>query len=132
MSEELESGTSESLDPVAISLALAGASRPKADAFLDDQRRHLNEQLVHLRLAIWEKRMGVLLRVATACVGLAFAGFLVAVFWNAAQDDGLVIEAFSVPPDLAARGLTGQVVAARMLDNLSTMQTQNNSSRAPG
>src|SRR5262249_8767980 len=38
----------------------------------------------------------------------------------------------SVPPDLAARGLTGQVVAARMLDNLSAMQAQNNSSRAPG
>jgi tetratricopeptide (TPR) repeat protein len=36
-----------------------------------------------------------------------------------------------VPPDLAVKGLTGEVVAARVLDRLSTMQQQTISSRAP-
>ena len=73
MSEEIESGAADSGDPVAISLALGGASREKADAFLDEQRHHLKEQFKQLRLALWEKRMGVFLRVATAVVGIAVA-----------------------------------------------------------
>src|SRR3954470_9165941 len=49
-------------DPAAVSLALAGASREKADAFLDDQRafiadhrHHLHEQLNQIHLDVWEK-----------------------------------------------------------------------------
>ena len=44
MSEEIERGGSGSegnivgIDPIAVALALDGASREKADAFLDDQR----------------------------------------------------------------------------------------------
>jgi tetratricopeptide (TPR) repeat protein len=34
----------------------------------------------------------------------------------------LVIEEFSVPPDLAAKGMTGQAVASLMLDKLTAMQ----------
>jgi tetratricopeptide (TPR) repeat protein len=49
--------------------------------------------------------------------------------WTAAHDDSLVIEAFSVPPDLAARGLTGQAVAAQLQDKLAAMQDATNSSR---
>ena len=41
------------------------------------------------------------------------------------------VESFSVPPDLASRGLTGDVVAARLLDKLSTLQSDTVSSRAP-
>src|ERR1019366_7513640 len=72
------------VDPAAVALALGGASREKADAFLDKQgalvdtqKYHLNEQFKHvlkqLRLGIWEKRLGVLLRIATGFVGLAVA-----------------------------------------------------------
>src|SRR3954462_15744025 len=108
MSEETAAAP-ESADPVAISLSLAGASRDEADAFLRDQRHHLHEQLKQIHLDIWEKWLGVLLRVATLCVCVAVACFLGAAVWNPAHDDGLVIEAFSVPPDLAARGLMGEV-----------------------
>jgi tetratricopeptide (TPR) repeat protein len=139
-------GNGAGVDPTAVALALAGASREKADAFLDnqnaliaDQRRltveqhhHLQEQFKSLRLTIWEKRAGILLRVATAAVGLGVASFLGVVVWNAAHDDGLIVESFSVPPDLAARGLTGQVVATQMLDNLSDLQAQTASIHAPG
>jgi hypothetical protein len=99
-------------------------------AFIADQRRltveqhhHLQEQFKSLRLTIWEKRAGILLRVATAAVGIGIACFLGAVVWNAAHDDGLIVESFSVPPDLAARGLTGQVVAGQLVGNLSSFRT---------
>src|SRR6185437_7766083 len=41
---------------------------------------------------------------------------------QAHADHGLAIEAFSVPPDLAQRGLTGQVVASEVLDRLAGLQ----------
>ena len=65
-------------DPAAVSLALAGASREEADAFLRDQRHHLHEQLKQIHLDICEKWLGVLLRVATLCVGVAVACFVAA------------------------------------------------------
>ena len=141
MSEERE--TSESgceaeggLNPVAVALALGGASREKADAFLDDQRaliadqrHHLHEQFKHLHLSVWEKQLGVLLRLATAIVGFAVATAFGAMVWDAAHSKGLIIEPFSVPPDLAQRGLTGEVVAGQMIDKLTAM-TKSESSRA--
>jgi hypothetical protein len=35
-----------------------------------------------------------------------------------------VIEAFEVPPDLAQRGLTGQVIAKQVLDQISEMEAR--------
>jgi tetratricopeptide (TPR) repeat protein len=127
VSEEIESGAADSGDPVAISLALGGASREKADAFLDEQRHHLKEQFKQLRLALWEKRMGVFLRVATAVVGIAVATGAGAMVWGAAHSNGLVIEPFSVPADMVGRGLTGQVIASQMIDKLTEMTTHESS-----
>jgi hypothetical protein len=121
-------------DPAAVALALGGASREEADAFLKDQRaliatqqRHAHEQFKQLRIGTWEKRFGLLLRIATGFVGLIVAAGLTYMIWDASQSSGLLIEPFSVPPDLAARGMTGQVVAAKLLDHLSEMQAQTNS-----
>ena len=117
----------------ATDMALSGASRAKADAFLEDQRSHLHEQARHLReqlgLKLWELRMGVLLRVATLLVGLAVASGLGFMVWDAAHSKGLIVEPFSVPADLAQRGLTGEVVASKMIDKLTRM-TKSESSRA--
>ena len=126
------------VDAAAVALALGGASRGTADAFLNDQRaliadqrHHLHQQFKHLCLSVWEKRLGVLLRVATAVVGIAVAAGAAFMVWDAAHSSGLLIEPFSVPPELAARGLTGEVVASRLLDRLLTMQAQTSSQRAP-
>ncbi len=134
--ESAPEGIGAGVDPVAIALALGGASRERADAFLrkqealiDDQRHHLHEQFRHLHLSVWEKQLGVLLRLATAVVGIAFAAAVGVMVWDAAHSNGLLIEPFSVPPDLAARGLTGQVVATKLLDRLASMQAQTNSGR---
>ena len=99
--------------------------------YLHDQRHHLHEQLKQLHLDIWEKLLGVFLRLATAVVGVAAAGAVAWLLWDASNSNGLLIEPFSVPPDLATRGLTGEVVAARVLDRLSQMQAQTNTG-APG
>jgi tetratricopeptide (TPR) repeat protein len=121
MSEENTAPDGERADQLAISLALAGASRTKADAFLDDQRHHLHEQERQVGLRLWELRLGVFLRLATAVVGVAVAAALGLMVWDAAHSKGLLIEPFSVPPEMAARGLTGQVVAAQLLDKLAIL-----------
>ena len=141
MAEEAENPESfgaPGVDPVAFGAAMGRAS-PKVDeeltAYLAEQRHHIAAQFApqmrQLYLGIWEKRLGVLLRIATAFVGLAVAAGVALMIWNATQSNGLLIEPFSVPPDLAERGMTGEVVAAKLLDGLAAMQAQTSSQRAP-
>jgi tetratricopeptide (TPR) repeat protein len=120
-------------DPAAMALALGSASQARADHFLEvqtalasDQRHHLHAQMLP---TISEKWLGVFLRAATACVGVGVATGLSLLIWQAAHSDGLRVESFSVPPDLAARGMTGEVVATRVIDRLSELQTQTNTQR---
>jgi len=157
--EGQESSTEETatgVDPVAVSLALSGASHEDARAFLkkygalvDDQRHHLHEQTKLTRLeaeelahelslrhwSLWVRHASGLLKLAlelSAGLLLLFAVTSIGVMvWNAAHADGLVIESFSVPADLASRGLSGQVVATQMLDKLTAMQSATRSNRAP-
>ena len=117
-------------DPVAMGIALGHASRAvdtELIAYLHEQRHHLHVQLLP---ALWEKWLGVFLRVTTACVGLAFAGGVGLLVWQAAHSDGLKVEPFGVPPAMAERGLTGQVVAARVIDRLSELQEETNTARS--
>ncbi len=113
---------------------------PEFDAFLRKQSRlidlqteHLHEQrqviLLRLRLGSWKDSITLALQGLTVFVGLAVAAAIAVMAWQAHEDHGLTITAFSVPPDLAQRGLTGQVVAARVLDRLSELQAQTVSSR---
>ncbi len=104
-------------------------------AFLDDQRaliavqkHHLHKQLLPI---LAEKWLGVLLRAATAVVGIVFAGALAFMIWEASESNGLLIESFTVPPDLAARGLSGQVFSNLLLDKLTDLQDQTQSTRPP-
>ena len=113
---------------------------PEFDAFLrkqsnliDLQTEHLHEQrelvLSRLRWGRYSDRMKALLQTLTALVGLAIAAAVAVMAWQAHEDHGLTIAAFPVPPDLAQRGLTGQVVAARVLDRLSQLQAETVSAR---
>jgi tetratricopeptide (TPR) repeat protein len=136
----------------AVALALAGRrggakSDARLDEFLEKQSRmlelqmehlheqralqveHLADQSRHLRLRHFNERLTVALKLMTAAVGLLAAIAIGVMAWQAHEDHGLTIAAFSVPPDLASRGLTGQVVAARVLDHLSEMQAQTSSNR---
>jgi tetratricopeptide (TPR) repeat protein len=136
--ESAPEGPGAGVDPVAIALALGGASQERADAFLrkqeafiDDQRHHLREQFKQLCLGTWEKRLGVFLRIATLFIGLAMAAGAAWFIWNAASSNDLVIDAFQVPPDLASHGLSGPVVAAKLSDKIAAMQAKTVTQRSP-
>jgi tetratricopeptide (TPR) repeat protein len=128
---------------VAGALAADGdlSSRARADAFLEEQTRLTRLQIEDMRaenrLRNWSLRVRHISDVMKLAFELALAFILVAIavglgaaIWNASQDDGLVVESFSVPPDLAGRGLTGEVVAAKLLDKLSALQAATVSNRA--
>ncbi|MBA2590615.1 MAG: hypothetical protein H0U98_18545 [Alphaproteobacteria bacterium] len=119
-------------NPAAVALGLAGASRAEADSFLREQRQMLHLQMEemrqrnpyeisHFRLrrfsgwakALFELSIGLLVLVLVAGISL--------MVWNAAHSDGLVIESFTVPPDMAARGMNGQVIAGQVLDRVTVM-----------
>ena len=129
MAEEQNYSASEGGDPTAASLALPGASREAADAYLRDQRHHLHEQFKRLRMGVFSDRLSMTLKFLTIIVGLAVAGGFGLLVWDAAHSKGLTIEPFSVPPDLATRGLTGEVIASQMIDKLTHM-TKSESSRS--
>jgi tetratricopeptide (TPR) repeat protein len=105
--------------------------RAEVDGFFAEQRRlvarqihHLDEQLPQMRLKHFAEQLKVtlqLLAIAAGALVLAFVGMLV---WDAAHADGLVVEAFSVPPSLAAQGTTGAVVAGDVLDHLAEIEAQ--------
>jgi len=141
------------VDPVAMSLALGAAAQnqhvaAKAEAFLEQQKRVAVEQEVLVRLQAkelahelnlrrWSLRvrhvsdvMKLAFEVAVAFIVLALAVGLGAAIWSASRADGLVIESIEVPAALAAHGLTGQVVANKLLDRLTVMQNATRSSRA--
>jgi len=130
MSEDIAAAP-ETADPAALSLALVGASREEADAFLRDQRHHIHEQLKQIHLDIWEKWLGVLLRVATLLIGMVVAAGLAFLIWNAARSNELIVDAFSVPPDLAQKGVNGEVLAGEVVDRLVEIQEGITSFRAP-
>lgn len=83
------------------------------------------DRLVRLRERIKAVRDVAL---AGATVLLLFAaGWLV---WGASHARGLVVEPFSVPPDLATRGVTDRVLATRLLDYLTAIDQRARGLRA--
>ena len=134
------------LDPIAATVALEAARfdaelSAKAAAYLDEQadlvrlqKEHLHEQrevqLSHLKLRRTGERFKVALQFLLTAAATCLALVVLALVWGAAHDHGLVVEAFSVSPDLAQRGLTGQVVAEQVLDHLSDLQAQSMTMRA--
>ncbi len=124
------------IDPAAVALALGGASRDRADSFLKKQEalvelqaKELAHELELRHWSLWVRHASGLLKLAlelAAGLLLLFAVTAIGVMvWNAAHADGLVIESFSVPPDLTARGLTGEVVASQLLDRTNEVLTAN-------
>lgn len=85
------------------------------------------EHGARLRLALDRMKL-----VAQGGVALAAAGvvaLLSFMAWNAANDRGLVINRFIVPPDLADRQIRGEDFAALVGDKLATLQAKGQSFR---
>jgi hypothetical protein len=133
--EERGAAAAGGIDPSAMALALGAATQnervaAKAEAFLEKQSRLADLQIEELRkedkLRHWSLRVrhvNDLVKLAFG-LGAAFAVLIVAValgalVWNAYDATGLVIEPIKAPPDFAARGLDGTVLARRLLDKLN-------------
>lgn len=125
----------------ASALALNGASREEADAFLRKQSRladlQIEDQERENRLRHWSLRFGnvsavmkVAFEIALAFIMLAVAVLIASAIWSAAHDDGLVIEAFNVPADMSAKGLSGQVIATQVQDRIAFIQSHADTLRA--
>ncbi len=102
-------------DPVELAMeAEAAGSPPSGEAALliRDQRRLVGWQIA-------SERAGFALKVLTGAAGAAAAVVLAVMAWQASRATGVVVKPFSVPPALAQRGVTGEAVAARLLDQLA-------------
>src|ERR1700722_8600950 len=112
----------------------------KQTQLLETQNKHLEEEhparLHYLRGLAREvdiRRFALRVRLGFQIFVILIAtvvgvGVLIMIH-DAIADHGLVVEAFSVPPDIARDGLTGEVVATRFLDKLQAMQTATASDR---
>ena len=129
-------------DALATQTAMGAPLHPASEDYLRKNSRLLDLQIgrlqheeefdiSHLRWRRFNDQMrGMLQIMAVAIVGLVVIAIGAAV-WRAHEDNGVVIEAFSVPPDMAARGLTGQVIATKLQDRLTALQNATYSFRAP-
>jgi tetratricopeptide (TPR) repeat protein len=120
----------------ALALALDGAKhdphlRSDIAGFLGDQRlliaaqlEHLHEQFAHLKLKHWGERLRLALQALTVLVGVMVLAGVLMLAWHAHQANGVVIEAFTAPPDMAAKGYSGQALASRIEDRLNELQAQ--------
>lgn len=89
---------------------------------IEVQCRREAEELALLRL----QRMT---RFAWLSAGIAVLAGAGSILWSAANSNSLVVEPFEVPPALAARGLNGKVISARVLDRLAELQRETESMR---
>jgi tetratricopeptide (TPR) repeat protein len=138
--EELErTSASQMMNDEAAWHMLGSASRDKADAYLDEQikvarleREKLAKEdaaigteialnISHLRYRRFSDATRMALEAAGFLVVLLLISGLATMVWNATHDHDLVVEAFSVPPDLAQTGMTGTVLANRVLDRFGAM-----------
>jgi hypothetical protein len=128
-----ESGAARGGDPLAVATALGAASRAKADAFLDEQitlSRIQAEKLrheefferSHLRWRRFDDQMKGATRLVLVAVGVLLLGAIGAALWEASQAEGLVVDAFSVPPAFAAGGVAADVLADDLTTRLAAIR----------
>ncbi len=120
-------------DPIEIAMeAESSGTKPSGVAYevLAKQSVLLDADLRHRRWQIASERAGYGLKVLIGLGGLVIAISLAAMAWHASQAKGLVIEPFAVPPEMAQRGLSGEVVASQVLDKLAGLAATNSIRRA--
>jgi tetratricopeptide (TPR) repeat protein len=140
--DEVEAGP-EAASPAAVAIALSKTSKnnkavdAEAAAFLrdqraliGDQRHHLAAQYKHLTLKYWSERLKLALQGLTVLMGVGVFAIVAALMIDAANDRSLVVEAFHTPPDFAARGEDGQVLAGEVMDRLAAIDAASQSLRA--
>jgi hypothetical protein len=130
-------------DPVEIAMIVAAAGKrapasSEARALLEKQARLIDSQellaradLRHRGWQIIGERVSAVLKGLTAVAGLLLLLAVGAFLWSAQRASGIVVDAFSVPPEMERRGTTGAVVAAQLLDKMAALEAATLSARAP-
>jgi tetratricopeptide (TPR) repeat protein len=109
------------------------SDNPRVDALLErqvalaelqiDSLRKLDDfELSHLRWRRLNDQMKGALQILTVLVGAVIVAAVAAALWNASRAEGLVVDAFSVPPALAQAGVTGDVVADDMTAKIAAIR----------
>jgi tetratricopeptide (TPR) repeat protein len=110
------------------------SDNPRVDALLDRQavladlqidtlKKQDTYELSHLRFRRFSDWSKFALEVAAGLVILLIVVGLGAMIWNASRDHDLVVDTFSVPGDIAQSGMTGTVLAGRVLDSFGRLQS---------
>jgi tetratricopeptide (TPR) repeat protein len=123
----------ESDNPIEIAMASASTGRPLPDVartVLEKHAKLIDYQVKELRLRHVGESVRAALWAILAIAAAAILALVIAIVIRASRSDALVVQSFRVPPSLAARGLTGEVVATQILDNLAEFESQSQSSRA--
>jgi len=145
---EAEASPAVQTDATAVAIALDRARRrgktpagggdevdrflSKQEGLIDDQRAHLHEQMAHMRLRHSLDRLRYITQASALVIG---AIIVIGIGWmafDASRANGVVIKPFSVSPDLARRGVTGEVVASQLLDKLTDITDRSQTSAASG
>jgi hypothetical protein len=115
-------------------LALGAVRRESAEAYLEKQNRltalqveNLEReepfQMSHLRWRRFEDQMKGATRIMLVGLGALLLIALSTTLWNASRAEGLVVDAFSVPPPLEASGVTGNVIAEEITARMDAIRT---------
>ncbi|MDE2355295.1 MAG: hypothetical protein KGL69_00930 [Alphaproteobacteria bacterium] len=143
--ENAEAEAPVGLDPIAAALAIKARAEgevlpPSLERYLDQQRElvriqseHLHEQravmLTDLRLRVFGERLKLGLRIFTALAFTVLGAGLGVMIYDAVTSRSVVVEPFEAPPALAARGVSGKVVAAGVLDALQKLSDATRTTR---
>ena len=121
-------------DSLVTGFALGGGSRDKADVLLTKQSalidlqienlRKLDEfETSHLRWRRFNDQMRGALQIMVVAVGALIVVAIAAAMWNASRARGLVVDSFSVPPQLAQAGTGGDLVATDLTNRIAAIRT---------
>ncbi|HUO98589.1 MAG TPA: hypothetical protein VMU01_07960 [Rhizomicrobium sp.] len=132
-------------DPAALAVLALGAREDPATS--RDLRHYLKSQSAlaeiqteevrhewHLRygsvrIRYWSDILRFAFNLSIAFIAIVAAAVVGGLIWTAANENGLVVEAFAVPPEMAARGLSGQAVASQLLDKILDLEAASASTR---
>lgn len=104
----------------------------KQTRLVEIQTEHLHEQraltLTGLRLRTMADRLRLVTQLAVVSVVLTIFAAIGVMAWRAAGADSVVVDGFRVPSELVSRGVTGEVAASGLLDELARLQAETRSS----
>ena len=130
MAAKVKRATPSTIDAVDVALERAG-DEAHARTLLEKHGRLIDAQVRTERLEHRNKLALIAFRSILAAGALALILGFAWMVMNARADRGLVIEALSVPPDLAQRGLTGEAIASNLADKLADIDRTARSFRSP-